>query len=87
VSNQILTVLSDQEQELLTGGADFSLNSSAFGNRRSGTLGESNSNLQGSTVKGGGLNNTTVTASTGAAGITTPVAPAVPAVPVITLPS
>jgi hypothetical protein len=50
-------------------------------------LGESNSNLQGSTVKGGGLNDTTVTASTGAVGITAPVAPTVPAVPVVTLPS
>jgi len=62
VSNQMITVLSDQEQELLTGGADFELASSNYANKGSLLMGTSASGPHGSTATSGGKANTILTA-------------------------
>ena len=62
VSNQMLTVLSDQEQELLTGGADFELAASNYANKGSLLMGTSASGPQGSTATSAGKANTILTA-------------------------
>jgi hypothetical protein len=62
VSNKMLTVLSDQEQELLTGGADFELAASNYGNKGSILMGTSASGPHGSTASSAGKANTILTA-------------------------
>ena len=62
MSNQMLTVLSDQEQELLTGGADFELAASNYANKGSLLMGNSTSGPQGSTATSAGKANTILTA-------------------------
>jgi hypothetical protein len=67
VSNQINTsdlfiALSDQQQELVTGGADFELASSNYANKGSLLMGTSVSGPQGSTASSAGKSNTILTA-------------------------
>jgi len=67
VSNQInasdlLVALSDQQQEIVTGGADFELAASNYANKGSLLMGTSVSGPQGSSANSAGKANTILTA-------------------------
>jgi hypothetical protein len=67
VSNQIntsdlLVALSDQQQEIVTGGADFELAASNYANKGSLLMGSSVSGPQGSSATSAGKANTILTA-------------------------
>ncbi|WP_016952663.1 CTB family bacteriocin [Anabaena sp. PCC 7108] len=67
MSNQInasnlFVALSEQQQELLTGGADFELAASNYANKLSGLIGTSFSGPQGSSATSAGKTNTILTA-------------------------
>ncbi len=67
MSNQInasglLVALSDQQQEIITGGADFELAASNYANKGSLLMGSSVSGPQGSTASSAGKSNTILTA-------------------------
>jgi len=68
MSNQInasnlLIALSDEQQEIVTGGADFELAGSNYANRGSALIGTSVSGPQGSTATSGGRTNNILTAA------------------------
>jgi hypothetical protein len=62
-TSSLLIALSDEQQEIVTGGADFELAASNYGNRGSALLGTSTSGPQGSTATSAGRANTIVTAA------------------------
>jgi hypothetical protein len=55
--------LSDEQQEIVTGGADFELAASNYGNKGSALMGTSTSGPQGSTATSAGRANTILTAA------------------------
>jgi hypothetical protein len=61
-ASDLLVALSDQQQELLTGGADFELAASNYANKGSLLMGTSTSGPQGSTASSAGKSNTILTA-------------------------
>lgn len=63
VTSDLFLNLSNKEQELLTGGANFSLNGSNFANQGAVLMGSSTSGPLGSTANSGGNSNITITAA------------------------
>ncbi|MBN3882979.1 MAG: hypothetical protein HWQ44_08295 [Nostoc sp. JL34] len=63
MTSELLNELSNEQQQMLVGGADFELSGSNFGNRRSGLLGRTTSGPQGSTSTSIGTNNAINTAA------------------------
>jgi hypothetical protein len=61
-ASDLFVALSDQQQELLTGGADFELAASNFANKTSLLMGSSVSGPQGSSASSAGKSNTILTA-------------------------
>ncbi len=50
IASELLNELSNKQQKVLVGGADFELSGSNFGNRRSGLIGKTSSVPQGSSA-------------------------------------
>ncbi|MEH2309354.1 CTB family bacteriocin [Nostoc sp.] len=63
VASELLNELSDEQQQILVGGADFELSGSNYGNRRNGLLGKTNSGPQGSSSVSVGTSNAINTAA------------------------
>jgi hypothetical protein len=61
-TSDLLVALSDQQQEIVTGGADFELAASNFANKGSLLMGSSVSGPQGSSATSAGKSNTILTA-------------------------
>ena len=61
-TSNLLVALSDQQQEIVTGGADFELAASNFANKASLLMGSSVSGPQGSSATSAGKSNTILTA-------------------------
>jgi len=82
MSNQItacdlLMILSDENQELLTGGSDFELSGSNFANRLASLHGTTASGPSGSVGSSNALKNATATASQDFLGLGAPLPPTV----------
>ncbi|MBD2385682.1 CTB family bacteriocin [Cylindrospermum sp. FACHB-282] len=63
IVSKLFVVLSDEQQELLTGGADFELSNSNFANRLATLQGTTASGPGGSTGNSSAINNATNTAA------------------------
>ncbi|AFZ27619.1 hypothetical protein Cylst_5618 [Cylindrospermum stagnale PCC 7417] len=63
ISSELFVVLSDEQQELLAGGADFELSNSNFANRLANLQGATASGPGGSTGNSSAINNATNTAA------------------------
>ena len=61
-ASDLLVALSDQQQEIVTGGADFELAASNYANKGSLLMGSSVSGPQGSSANSAGKSNTILTA-------------------------
>ncbi|MBD2276868.1 CTB family bacteriocin [Aphanizomenon sp. UHCC 0183] len=61
-ASDLIVALSDQQQEIVTGGADFELASSNYANKGSLLMGSSVSGPQGSSATSAGKSNTILTA-------------------------
>lgn len=61
-ASDLIVALSDQQQEIVTGGADFELAASNYANKGSALLGTSISGPQGSSATSAGKANTILTA-------------------------
>lgn len=62
-ASNLLIALSDEQQEIVTGGADFELAASNYGNRGSVLMGKTTSGPDGSSAASIGRSNTIVTAA------------------------
>lgn len=92
MSNQInasdlFVALSDQQQEVLTGGADFELAATNYANKSSGLIGTSISGPQGSSATSAGKANTILTAGQDFLGLGAELPPGVGALGPATLPT
>ncbi|MEH2154660.1 CTB family bacteriocin [Nostoc sp.] len=63
MTSELLNELSNEQQQILVGGADFELSGSNFGNRWIGLVGRTTSGPQGSTSSSRGINNAINTAA------------------------
>lgn len=63
IASKLFVELSDEQQQLLAGGADFELSNSNFANRQSNLRGTTSSSPQGSNANSTATNNTVNTAA------------------------
>ncbi|ODH01164.1 hypothetical protein A4S05_30055 [Nostoc sp. KVJ20] len=63
ITSELLNDLSDEQQQMLVGGADFGLSGSNFGNRRSALIGRTTSGPRGSSATSIGINSAVNTAA------------------------
>jgi hypothetical protein len=63
ITSELLNELSDEQQQMLVGGADFELSGSNFGNRRNILFGKTSSGPHGSKAASAGISNTVNTAA------------------------
>ena len=85
-ASDLFVALSDQQQEVLTGGADFELAASNFANKTSLLMGSSVSGPQGSSASSAGKSNTILTAGQDFLGLGTELPAGVGALGPATLP-
>ncbi len=63
ITSELLNDLSNEQQQMLVGGADFELSGSNFGNRKSALIGRTTSGPHGSSATSVGINSAVNTAA------------------------